>query len=143
MYSCAMERNGLASFVKRQRERLGLSQERLSEKIDMSSGYISSLETNKINTPEHPTRRRLAEELGVSEIDLLIAAGELEPEDRDAASKILEIATLPADEQVLDGFLGLSPQLQEAILALAHVRLSADLKQLGGLLEQLRRGRQR
>ena len=64
-------------YLKMLRERAGLSQESLAEEADISSAYISQLETGRRNPPTPDVLRRMAPALGVPYTVLLQAAGHL------------------------------------------------------------------
>ena len=54
----------------------------------MPQPALSDIERDRIKLPNADVRRRLAKALGVSHLDLLIAAGELLPEEVVAAGKV-------------------------------------------------------
>lgn len=88
--SCSIDNNhgmaeGLAAYIKERRERLGLKPGELARAIDKDASYISVLEGGKIKMPFPDVRRRLAVALGVSHLDILIAAGEITPDEVEAA----------------------------------------------------------
>lgn len=72
---------GIGGFVRRVRADQGLSQTALAELASVSKGYLSTLEANKIGLPAPDVRRRLARALGVSHLDLLVAAGEISEDE--------------------------------------------------------------
>jgi len=63
-------------FVKRHRLRRGLTLEALGELTGMDKSHLSQIE-RKSTFPQAERRRQLARALGVTHLDLLIAAGEL------------------------------------------------------------------
>lgn len=121
-YSLGME-TGIAGYIKERRSRRGWSQVRLAEEVGTSSAYVSQLESGRVNLPGADLRRRLAAALGVTHLDLLVAAGELtddeagtprqlaEP-DPARAALLAKLAALPLDRtdvsvlaSVLDGLI--------------------------------------
>ena len=64
-------------YLKILRERVGLSQEHLAEEADISSAYVSQLETGRRNPPTPDVLRRMAAPLGVAYTVLLMQAGHL------------------------------------------------------------------
>jgi transcriptional regulator with XRE-family HTH domain len=72
--------NGLGAYVARRREQLGLTQQELAERVGVRRDTIAQIET-RTKLPGADVRRRLAAALGVRHVDLLIAAGELSPEE--------------------------------------------------------------
>lgn len=61
----------LAENIKRYRKKIGLTQEALARKADISYNTIIKLEVNKIKDPRMNTLKKLASALGIS-IDKLI-----------------------------------------------------------------------
>lgn len=76
---------GIGAFVKATRTERGMSQTALAEMVGVTRGYLSTLESDKIGLPSADTRRRLAKALGVTHLDLLVAAGEITREEIRAA----------------------------------------------------------
>lgn len=74
----------LGQFVARARADLRLTQADLAHKIGMSASFIAQLEQGYKKRPTKQTLRKLAQALGLRYIDLLIAAGEIDPEDIEA-----------------------------------------------------------
>lgn len=71
----------IGAYVRAQRERLGLSQGELARRAELSSSHMSQIEQGRITWPNADIRRRLARALGVSHLDMLVAAGELSAEE--------------------------------------------------------------
>lgn len=69
---------GLAGYIKTRRGDLRIGATDLARAIGKSAAYVSQLEAGKIALPNADIRRRLARELGVSHLDLLVAAGEID-----------------------------------------------------------------
>lgn len=95
---------GFGAFVRERRERIGLSQTELADRVGIRKGYMSQIESGKIGLPNADLRRRLATALRVRHVDLLIAAGELtrdelpvvgEPAPGSEADELL--ASMPED----------------------------------------------
>jgi transcriptional regulator with XRE-family HTH domain len=72
-----MESAGMGAYIKARRERLGWTLTALAAQAELSKSELSALEAGKINWPGADKRRRLALALGVSHLDLVVAAGEL------------------------------------------------------------------
>jgi transcriptional regulator with XRE-family HTH domain len=77
---------GLAAYVAQRRRVLGLTQQALADRAGVTRDVVAQIESGKSKLPVPENRRRLAEALGVRHVDLLVAAGELAPD---------EIAPLP------------------------------------------------
>lgn len=76
-----MVRGAFGRYMRERRLQLGMSQSALARAIGaMDRSYVTQVESGKIGLPQAEMRRKIAAVLQVSEIDLLIAAGELSPE---------------------------------------------------------------
>lgn len=75
----------LATFVRRERDSRGLTQKGLASAAGVTQAAISDIERGQTKLPNADIRRRLAQALGVSHVDLLIAAGELTADELEAA----------------------------------------------------------
>lgn len=91
---------GLGAYIRRRRETLGLSQTTLVERSGVSKSHLSQIEVGKIALPNAEIRRRLAAALGVSHVDLLVAAGELLPEEIAAAQVEGIVRQAPGSEAI-------------------------------------------
>lgn len=69
--------SGIGSYVKARRTDLGLTQEELSTRSGVGRAQIAQIEGGRVALPGADPRRRLAKALGVSHLDMLIAAGEI------------------------------------------------------------------
>ncbi|SHI91263.1 Helix-turn-helix [Clostridium amylolyticum] len=63
------------------RQKSGLTLRQLSEKANISIGYISDLENNKTKNPTMKTLEKLSEALGVYSVTDLISASEKEDKE--------------------------------------------------------------
>ncbi len=99
----------------RQRTPERLSQAELSERVGVGTGYIAGLEAGRIQLPSADILRRLAHELGTTSLDLLEAAGYVDPAELDP------VAALPDDPEyvaALRAALGISDSaLREMVAA--------------------------
>lgn len=71
----------MGEYIKERRLALSMSQEDLAESAGTSAAYLSQIERGKVALPGADLRRRLARVLGVRHIDLIVAAGELAPDE--------------------------------------------------------------
>lgn len=78
----------LAEFVEQKRREAGLSQGELAARADIPRTTINRIENGHTKLPEAGIRRRLARVLGVSHLDLLVAAGEITEEEIDATGAV-------------------------------------------------------
>lgn len=69
--------DALAGFIRDRRNQLGITQAALADLADVRRDLIAQIESGKSKLPQPDNRRRLAKALGVSHVELLIAAGEL------------------------------------------------------------------
>jgi transcriptional regulator with XRE-family HTH domain len=78
-YHAAMDT--FAEFVRTRREALGMSGVELAIEADLTKSEVSAIENGRIKLPGADKRRRLAEALRIRHVDLLVAAGELSPDE--------------------------------------------------------------
>lgn len=71
----------LGPYVEERRLALGLNQTELAAKCDLPRTTINRIESGITKVPSPDFRRRLAKGLGVSHLDILVASGEIEPEE--------------------------------------------------------------
>jgi len=64
-------KNNLAKTVKRLREKMGISQEKLARLADVSNNTIINIEVGKQNNPTIETLRKIAKALNVPVEDLI------------------------------------------------------------------------
>jgi transcriptional regulator with XRE-family HTH domain len=92
----------LGSYVREKRERLGLNQKELAERCGLPANSINRIEQGVTKVPSPDFRRRLAHGLGVSHIDVLVAAGELEPDEVEAAGVQGVVPENPNEARVIE-----------------------------------------
>jgi len=83
-----MEETGIGPYIRARRLALGFTQKRLGEMAGISSARIAQIEGGAVTLPGAVHRRGLATALGVSHLDLLIAAGELTEDEVVAAGMV-------------------------------------------------------
>lgn len=71
----------LGDYIRQQRSDRGWTQQELADRSGVKRAYLSRIETGDNKLPGADTRRRLAAVFGVSHEAILIAAGELLPEE--------------------------------------------------------------
>lgn len=71
----------LGEVIRHLRGQLNLNQKELADVLGIQRAYLSQIESGKIGLPNADLRRRIAAALHVRHIDLLVAAGELFPEE--------------------------------------------------------------
>jgi len=64
-------KNNIAKIVKRLREKMGLSQEKLARLADVSNNTIINIEAGKQNNPTIETLKKIAKALEVGVDDLI------------------------------------------------------------------------
>jgi transcriptional regulator with XRE-family HTH domain len=72
-----MEAKGIGAFIREKRSDLGWTQATLADHAGVERARIAQIESGRVTLPGADHRRRIAKALGVSHLDLLIAAGEL------------------------------------------------------------------
>lgn len=78
----------LAQALRRHRESLGLSQMDVGKILGIRNTYVSQLESGKIQSPGAEVRRRIAQWLGVTHLDVLLMTDEIRPEEVEDAGKV-------------------------------------------------------
>ena len=72
-----MEAKGIGAFVREKRNDLGWTQATLADRAGVERARIAQIEGGRVTLPGAEHRRRIATALGVSHLELLIAAGEI------------------------------------------------------------------
>lgn len=67
----------LGAYIRNVRQQRNMTQELLADLVGTSPAYVSQIETGRVVWPGPHLRRAIAAALGVSHLELLIAAGEL------------------------------------------------------------------
>ena len=71
----------LGEYIRRERNKRGWTQDVLADAVGTSGAYISQIETGRVAWPGAHLRRGIASALGVSHLEMLVAAGELTAEE--------------------------------------------------------------
>lgn len=79
-------------WVEKKRLALGITQGKLADAVGISRQSMSAIESGRIKLPNTDIRRRLAAALGVSHLDLLVAAGEITEAELGTSVGVVEIA---------------------------------------------------
>lgn len=103
---------GIGLAVKAWRDDQRVSQTELADSIGIARAHLAQIESGKIALPNADIRRRLAVALGVSHLDLLVAAGEITQAELGTVAGLVEQD--PTD-----------PRL-ELVALLKRIRLSQD-----------------
>jgi transcriptional regulator with XRE-family HTH domain len=92
----------IGSLVRERRLGLGLSQVELARRVGISQTYLSNMERGRVQLPDVDVRRRRAEALCMSHVELLVAAGELDahelPGDAEAVKPVVVGLSAKIDE---------------------------------------------
>ncbi len=78
-YALRME-SEIGNIVRQRREELRLTVRELAERVGISAGYLTQIETGKVGIPSPDVMARLAKALHVAEIELVRAVGFLREE---------------------------------------------------------------
>ncbi len=90
--------SNLGDFVRERRIGLGWSQAVIARRAQIPRSYLSNIEHGRSGLPSVDYRRRLASALGLTQLDLLLAAGEVTREEiRFAAVKDADAAVKEPD----------------------------------------------
>lgn len=73
-----MNTEGVGAYIRRRRGERGLSQKEMADRAGTSSAYLSQIEGGKVGLPGVEIRRGIARVLGESQVEQLIAAGEID-----------------------------------------------------------------
>lgn len=82
----------LGDYIKARRIELGLGQAQVGDSAGITKSHMSQIESGKIALPNADIRRRLAAALGVSHLDLLVAAGEITEAELGTSVGVVEVA---------------------------------------------------
>jgi len=108
----------LGELVRDARLQLGWSQQDLAERCGTKPAYISLIETNSRKWPRELVPE-LARALGLSQIDMAIAAGLIEPDAHRAAADKSAGTTL--ERRIASGVSRLDEDAQRHVLALVEL----------------------
>lgn len=118
--------DGLGAYIRSRREGR-LTQAELADAANVSKSHLSQIELGKIGLPGPQVRRELAKALGVTHLDILIAAGEIRPDEIEEADK--------------QGVTTLDPEVQEIISEIAATQWSDEsIDFIKMVLKQIARG---
>lgn len=110
----------LQDLVRRRRIELGMTQVELSERAGMSQEWASGVERGKIKHPRRDSLLRLADALGISHAEIVVAAG-FAP-TRHAAHQLLE----QEDDAAQDAVEALHAELDPYLRRIAGQPMLAD-----------------
>ncbi len=115
--------SSIGAVVKALRQGRGMSQVEVAAATGTSQTYLSDVEGGKVRLPSVEHRRRLADVLGTSNVELLVAAEEVNGEELAAWARQAGFVP-PEPEDAADPRLGLSAELAAEDLASPRVRLA-------------------
>lgn len=121
----------LSSYIRDKRNHLGWTQAVLADHAGVSRDLIAQIESGKSKFPQPENRRRLATALGVSHLDLLVAAGEITAAELGSVAGIVEQD--PTDPRIeLAGYLKrvrLTRGREETLRILLRGMVEADMEE--------------
>lgn len=74
-------RDTLRDLISARIDELGVPQAEYARRVGISAAHLNQILKGKIDLPRGDVRRRLADDLGITVLDMLVLAGELAPED--------------------------------------------------------------
>jgi transcriptional regulator with XRE-family HTH domain len=107
----------LADYIRNRRLALGWTQEDLAAQAGLTQPNISDIERMQTKLPSPEARRGLARALRVRHVDLLVAAGELAPDEVPGPTQ-----TAPASDPTRDRLEHLLAQFDLAVFGAAPAR---------------------
>lgn len=99
--------SSIGAYVKKTRKDRGLTQVRLAAEADVDRAYLSQIESGRVALPNADLRRRIAKALGVSHLDMLVAAGEIAREEIQESGASGVVDTPPEVEALIDDIRGM------------------------------------
>ena len=106
----AMDRTGLGEVIRRARLRRGWTQDQLADALGVQRSYVSQWETGARKWPQEHVRA-IADTLGLSQVDMAVAAGLIDaPYDRPAPT-IVD----PRLQEIADAWPRLHPGIRQAM----------------------------
>lgn len=120
---------GLAQLIREARLAKEWSQADLATHMGVSRGYIGQLETGKIGLPRQQQREQLERLLGISQEQMLRAAGQLSPtESIDIMAELRRIRAMANPDDRVRALKALPPEVVQSIedLAVDAVRQSVQ-----------------
>ena len=84
-----------------------MTQSELADKAGLPRYLVAQIESGKSKLPVPENRRKLAAALGLSHLDLLIAAGEIEPDEIRAAGAVAVPVVDPERQTLIDRILAI------------------------------------
>src|SRR5690348_15797679 len=91
-----MAQDVLADLILQRVKELGISQRAYADRMGLSPSHMNGLVHGKIQLPRPELRRRLARDLGLSHLDLLVMAGEINADEIPREGAIRE--RFPSDD---------------------------------------------
>lgn len=71
----------LGEFLKTRRDMMGWTLAEAGDRVGISASHFHQFETGRIKTPAVELRRAIADAFGVRHLDILVAMGELSPDE--------------------------------------------------------------
>jgi transcriptional regulator with XRE-family HTH domain len=117
----------LGAYIKAWRMTYGITQMELARRAEIGGPHVTQIESGKIGLPSVEVRRRLAQAMGVSHLDLLMAAGEISAD---------EIQKVGVEGVAID-----APEIVELVDDLRAVELTpVRVRALRGVIHTFREG---
>ncbi len=114
----------LGRYVREWRERRNMTQSDLAEPVGIGRSHLSQIESGKIKFPNAGIRRRLAAAMGISHVELLIAADELTRDELGTAAP--EFPPGSAQERIVELVRQLPDDLAARLVTDAETLIEVD-----------------
>lgn len=93
---------GIGPWIRERRLALGMTQVDLAKRVGLDQSTISAIEIGRTKWPMADVRRALARALGVTDLQLLVGAGEVDPQEAgvnlaDADLRLAKVQALWSD----------------------------------------------
>ena len=121
----------LATLVRERRQALNITQEELADALGVRRTYLLAIEKGRNKLPNIEVRRQLAAILGIRHLDLLVAAGLLNPDEVEEERRVSPVAL-----ELEPALEGLSPEGLRVVAYLAR-ELQSISNGIGGGVNQI------
>src|SRR5262245_38886782 len=106
----ATTESGLARAIRARMERLGMSQRAYADRLGIAQSHLSSILVGKINVPNASLRRRIAADLGISHLQVLVLVEEIREDEIPEPGGVREPFAAGSEEaRIVEALAGFNP----------------------------------